>query len=181
MEEFVTYEYSVEPKKDARLKRKKTLLVLFYIAYCMIGITIAFFFDFGVLITPLIALTPVTCSIIVFFTWRYAKPEYVYSTESGVLTYTVIYGGKTKKKIFETRIADAEAIAPCSESLSETEAFCPECRYTALSTPDTPDAYYMLFTDKDGKRCVFYFEATAKSLKILRFYNPKTVVSKVRY
>ena len=98
------------------------------------------------------------------------------------MTYTVVFGGRTKRKRFELKIAEAEVISPCSaDTDSAVDAFRPEIRYDARSTSDSPDAYYMLFTDKSGKKCVFFFDATSKALKILRFYNPKTVVSKVRY
>ena len=36
-----------------------------------------------------------------------------------------------------------------------------------------------MYRDKDGSLCVVYFEATEKTLKILRYYNPVTVVTKV--
>ena len=45
----------------------------------------------------------------------------------------------------------------------------------------SPDCYIMIFTDEDGKKCAYYFEATAKAIKILRFYNRETVVGSVRY
>jgi hypothetical protein len=34
MEEFLTYEYSVEAKGDPSLKRKKILLIIGYVLYC---------------------------------------------------------------------------------------------------------------------------------------------------
>ena len=40
------------------------------------------------------------------------------------------------------------------------------------------DQYYATF-EENGKKCVVYFEATEKTLKLLRYYNPVTVVTKV--
>ena len=183
MNEFNTYEYSVEHyKKDPKLRLKKTLLVIFYVVYCFALIFVVAFAKAGVLAAPLMALIPVTCWIIAFFTWRYAKPEYEYSMTSGVLTFSVIYGNRTRKKKFDTRIAQADTIAPYSVSAkSDIEKYAPQTTYMGVSSLYSPDAYYMLFETADGKRCVYYFEATDKALKILRFYNPKTVVTKVRY
>ncbi len=180
MQEFLEYEYSVEhSKKDKRLHHKKLLLLLLYIAYCVAGLTCAVIWVF---FAPLFALIPVTCWVIVFFTWRYACPEYKYKTLSGQLEFYIIYGGKTTKKLFETRIADANEIAPYNENAAaDIEKWKPEHSYVGVSSLASPDAYYMLFTDENGKRCVYYFEATDKALKILSFYNKKTVVTKVRY
>jgi len=183
MEEFNTYEYSVEhSKKDKKLKLKKILLIIAYFVYCITGITVVALAPFGVLLAPLIALVPVTCWIIAFFTWRYVKPEYIYSMTSGVLTFEVLYGNKTRKTVFETKIANAETIAPYSEKAKlDIEKYAPKNEYLGVSSLDSPDAYYMLFKNDKGENCVYYFEATARALKILRFYNQKTEVVKVRY
>ncbi len=183
MNEFNTYEYSVEhSKKDPKLRLKKALLIVFYVAYCFTLIFVVAFAKAGVLAAPLMALIPVTCWIIAFFTWRYVKPEYEYSMTSGILTFSIIYGSKTRKKRFDTKIAAADTIAPYTEHAKrDIEKYSPQVSYLGASSLDSPDAYYMLFETTDGKRCVYYFEATEKSLKILRFYNPKAVVTKVRF
>ena len=62
------------------------------------------------------------------------------------------------------------------------EAYSPEVIYNALSSEDTPDAYFMIYEDDNGRRCAFLFEATAQMLKICRYYNPSaTVITNVRY
>ena len=182
MEEFNTYEYSVEhSKKDEKLKRKKLLLIIFYVVYC-IAIPVIALSLVGVLVAPFIALVPVTCWIISFFTWRYVKPEYIYTLTSGTLTFTILYGNKTKKTVFETRISSAETIAPYNEkAMLDIEKYSPKNEYLGVSSLDSPDAYYMLFKNDKGEPCVYYFEATARALKILKFYNSKTEVSAVRY
>ena len=41
---------------------------------------------------------------------------------------------------------------------------------------------YFVYENAEGKRCVFYFEATEKMLKLCRNYNSShTVITKVRY
>lgn len=183
MEEFNTYEYTVEhSKKDRKLKTKKLMLILFYTVYCSAGIAFAAFSGVGVLVAPLMALIPVTLWMIVFFTWRYVSPEYKYSMTSGVVSFTTVYGARTEKKLFEIRIAEAERIAPIKDiSDSELKEYSPEIEYNCVSTQDTPDGYCMLFKSKDGKRAVCRFEATARAIKILKYYNSKTVKSEVRY
>lgn len=179
MEEFNEYEYSVEhSKKDRRLRRRKRLLIGLYVAYCLIFLFLVLAVR---LLAPLYALVVVSCAFIWFLTWRYVQPTYLYNLTSGNLTFYTIYGGRTKKKIFSTKIADASLIAP---AVSEEAKGCTEgCvkTYCGVSDAESPDVYLMVFGDEKGRKCAYYFEATAKALKILRFYNRKTVVGNVRY
>ena len=89
----------------------------------------------------------------------------------------------SRKKMLEMTLKEAEIIAPLSDEYSgKIEDFAPEAEYCALSARDAEDAYFALFRNSEGKKCVFYFEATARMLKICRMYNPSgTVMSKVRY
>lgn len=180
MEEFLTYEYVVEPKGDPKLKKRKILLMIGYIVYCLGLFTVVL--TVGRLFLPLFAMLPLTLWIIYLVTWRYTKPEYEYSMTSGVITFSVIYGSRVRRKKFEFLIRNMETVAPYTDMYKDKiKDFAPESYYNGLSSGDSPDAYFALFETEDGEKCVFYFEATAKALKILRHYNPKTVVSKVRY
>lgn len=183
MEEFLTYEYVVEhSKKDKKLIRKKVLLIILYVSYCIIGFPLAAFSNIGPLIAALLAFIPISCWLMVFLTWRYVSIEYCYSMTSGILTHTTIYGGKTKKRLFEMRLSDAECIQPyTAEKESDIKKYAPEKRYYCFSDPASPDAYYMLFRDINGKRCLYCFEATQKALRVMHFYNKKTVITSVRY
>ena len=180
MEEFLTYEYSVEAKGDPSLKRKKILLIIGYVLYCA-GLLILVM-TVGKLFLPLFAIVPLTMLAIVPKTWRYTNPEYEYSITSGVLTFSEIYGGKSRKVIAEFRIKDCSVIAPLSDPDKRelADRYNAEISYIALSEKDAPDGYFALFENEKGKRCIFFFEATEKTLKICRFYNPaNTTVTKV--
>ena len=180
MNEFLTYEYVVTPPKKGALARKKALLLTGYILYC-IGLLILVF-TVGKLFLPLFALVPLTVWVIIFFTWRFTNPEYEYSITSGILTFAVIYGGKTRSKKFEKTVKEMDVIAPLSKMHAhKIEDYKPTRVYEGASSHDSPDAYFALFENEDGERCVYYFEATAKALKVFRHYNVKTVVTEVRY
>ena len=180
MEEFLTYEYVVEPKGDSKLKKRKILLIMGYIFYCL-GLFVVVL-TVGKLFLPLFAMVPLTLWIIYLATWRYINPEYEYSMTSGIITFSVIYGSRVRRKKFEFLIRNMEIIAPYTDMYKDKiKDYNTESYYNGLSSPDSPDAYFALFETEEGEKCVFYFEATSKAIKILRHYNPKTVVSKVRY
>ena len=183
MEEFNTYEYSVEhSKKDRKLRLKKFCLIMLYVLYGIGGLTVAAIAPFGVLLAPFIALVPVTCWMIVFFTWRYVKPEYIYTITLGTLKFIIFYGSKTKRTVFEAKIANADMISPYTEkSQLEIEKYAPKNIYFGASSLSSPDTYYMLFKNDKEEACVYFFEATSKALKILKFYNSHTEVANVRF
>jgi hypothetical protein len=85
------------------------------------------------------------------------------------------------------RVRDASLIAPLDGDVYSAKAttYQPEKEFSAVSSMTAPDIYFMLFELEDPKsgkksRAIFYFEATAGTLKICRFYNQAaTVVTKV--
>lgn len=177
MNEFSIYEYVVSQKTEGKWRLKKIGMLLLYVAF----IVAWFVFGFVSHLFPLLALMPVTLWMLVFFTWRYVKVEYEYSMTSGDVTVSNIYGGRSRKKVVEFRLKDCSLIAPLATHDFKARDYEPEITYTALSSEKAQDVYFALF-EKDGKRCILYFEATAKALKICRFYNSSaTVMSEVRF
>ena len=170
--ELNDYEYTVEQKNEGKWKIRKALMLTLYVLYTIVYFLIIYITR----VIPLGALIPVTLWILIFFTWRYVKPEYKYHIESSFLTFTVVYGGRTKKEILKTKICDADYILPLAEAEGVIRDFEPQLKYNALPFVGCDDAYAMLYTDNSGKRCLFTFKATAQALKSLRFYNNKTKI-----
>ncbi len=174
MGDFNTYEYAATQKAEGKWLIYRILLMSLYALY-----TAGYFvFIFVTRMIPLGALIPVTLWIIIFFTWKYAKPDYKYVIKAGKLNFYLIYGNKKKHLKAEIRISSAEKIAPVSNISSEIAAFAPEIVYSALPNQDAADAYAVLYKNENGKKCVFYFVATAQALKLLHFYNSGTEVTK---
>lgn len=174
MDDFNTYEYAASQKTEGKWLIYRILLMTLYVLYT----TGYFVFIFVTRMIPLGALIPVTLWIIIFFTWKYTKPDYKYIIEAGKLNFYVIYGNKKKHLKAEIRVSSAEKIAPVSEISAEIADFSPEIVYSALPCSNASDAYALLYTNESGKKCVFYFVATEQALKLLRFYNSRTVVTK---
>lgn len=188
MNEFNTYEYVVAQKSEGKWKTRKILLIIGYIVFAAVVLVLG---AFSRLLVPLLALTPIAVWILIFCTWRYVSLEYEYNITSGVFTLSNVYGGRSRKKLIEVYIKDLATVAPYNHELPETiekaeqtiKRFSPDKEYIAFSSPESPDIYYALYTDKEtGEKSIIWFEATEKALKIFRFYNaPATVVSQVRF
>ena len=170
--ELSDYEYTVDQKCEGKWKLRKALMLTLYFVYTIIYFLVIYITR----VIPLGALIPVTLWILIFFTWRYVKPEYKYRIESAFLTFTVIYGSRTRKEIFKTKICDAEKIIPLSEAEEDIRIFNPTTKYNALPSAICDDSYVMLFTDERGNHCIFTFKATAQALKSFRFYNNRTKI-----
>lgn len=173
---FTTYEFVVAQKAEGRFLRRRILFVLMYMLYVATFLGIGIITRIGI---PLVALVPVTTWILIFFTWRYVQVEYEYSMTSGILVFTEIYGGRSRKKMMEVHIKDAAAILPMSDPRTEVEVerFAPEIVYSAIPSTHAEDTYVMLFEDRNeqvkgkGKHKAFTFVATTQALKIMKYYN----------
>lgn len=175
MEDFNSYEYTAERRAEGVWLLLKILMIVGYLAFA-VGY---FVIIYVTRVFPLGALIPFFLWILIHFTWKYVKPDLKYTIDHGTLSYFVIYRRKSGRKKLEIKISDAEEIAPMNDIKDKIAAFSPNRIYSALPSKKNADAYAILYTDKQGKRCVFYFVATEASLKLLRIYNSKTVITKV--
>ena len=175
-----TYEYTVEQKAEGKFRLMRIGFMALYILYPLIFLAVVF----ATQLYQIFALVAVTEWMLVYFTWKYTKPEYEYSVTSGRVTFSVIRGKRSRKEMLNFTIRECLQIAPATDGewIAKLEAYDPEIVYSAVSDVNSPDKYYAAFETADGKRAVFYFEATEKMLKLCRNYNSShTVITKVRY
>lgn len=170
MNDFERYEYVVTPKKDKKNATGRFLLIIGYVLF-IIG-----WLFFGLLtriFIPLLALIPLSTWFLVFATWRYVNVEYEYVIESGVITFSKIYGGKSRKKILVFDIRDAESILPLGEAGTRRalDDFDPMREYFFAKSEDAENSFLALCTDADDARLAVSFTADPKLLKLLKLYN----------
>lgn len=184
MNEFSNYEFAVSQKVEGKWRAARLGLIAFYVIYPLV---LLFFTMQNPGFAPLYAFIPISLWLIIFITWRYVSVDYEYTTVSGTLTFTKVFGNRSRKRIFEMQLKNAIRIAPLdneSEAARAT-AYHPEREFVGVSSMSAPDIYFMLFELSDNKsgekrRAIFYFEATQKMLAICRYYNPTaTVLSQV--
>ena len=165
------YEYIVKQKNEGIWRWRRIMMIALYVVFNL-SYLLAFLLTFPWAVTFL----PLLDWALIFFTWRYVSPEYEYSTLSGEITFTTIWGGRTRKKLFTINIRDFQKIAPYDEA-AEAYVTAQKCNrdFKCMSSLQAPDLYYGIFMLGDEK-CVVYFEATEKALKILKYYNIGTVI-----
>ena len=165
------YEYIVKQKSEGVWKWRRIMMIALYVVF-----NLAYLFAFLMTVPWAITFLPWLDLALIFFTWRYVSPEYEYSTLSGEIAFTTIWGGKTRKELFRINIRDFAKIAPYDEA-AEAYVTAQKCTrdFRCMSSLYAPDLYYGIFTLGEDK-CVVYFEATEKILKIMKYYNIGTVI-----
>ena len=170
MNEFQTYEIITHQKAEGLWIFKRIALILLYIAYVITVFIVGFITR---IILPFLALVPLTTAILVFFTWRYVNIDYECSMTSGILTFSKIYGSRSRKTVFETSIKSMSHIAPYETDCQKLiDRYAPSVIYDARSSSKASGQYFALFENSKGKKAIFIFEADDKCLKIFKFYNP---------
>lgn len=174
MSEFNTFEFVVDEKPEGTRRLKK-----FLGRFAVLGVVIGFIVAMLALqLYPVVVLPLALLGIVLYF-WKIFNVELEYSMTSGIMTFSRIYGGIRRRKVLDVMIKDMQEIAPRSEKTPDRlELLGVEKTYMFASHSSAADQYYAVF-EKDGVKCAIYFEATEKTLKILRYYNPITVVTKV--
>ena len=174
MSDFNTFEFVVDERAEGKRKLIKFLGRFALLAF--IGAFVAFTF---IIRMPMLAVLPLGLLGLVLYFWKIFNCELEYSMTSGIMTFSRIYGGLKRKKGLELTIKDFRGIAPrTAESDAKLKAQGVAKTYMFASHSTAEDQYYATF-EENGILCVVYFEATEKTLKILRYYNPVTVVTKV--
>ncbi len=165
-------EYAVAQKPEGKYRLRRilliTLYVLFPIAYMVVCASVS--------LPMLIIFTPVTLWMLIFFTWRYAAVEHEYMIASGTITFVDIYGGRSRRVLFSCEIRDMMQIAPLTEESRQSFADAADV-IDLRGSVKAEDAYFFTVKDRDGKKAAVLFEATEKAVKIMKYYNPVTVVS----
>ena len=174
MSEFNTFEFVVDERPEGGRKAKR-----FFGRLGLLSV-IAAWVIFSFLTYPGFAILALVLLGVVLYFWKIFNCELEYSMTSGIMTFSRIYGGMKRKKVLDLVIKDFREIAPRTpESDAKLRARGDIAKFYSFSSHSTADEqYYALFED-DGNLCVVYFEATEKTIKILRYYNPVTVVTKV--
>lgn len=183
MNEFSTYEFVVSQKIEGNWRVARIGMIALYVCF-VLGCLLA---GISLNVLPPLALVPVLTWILVFCTWRYVAVDYEYSITSGELTFSKIFGNRSRRTALKLTLRDAVRIAPLenADEAAKATAYAPEREFSAVSSMSAPDVYFILFEyatngGKEKHRAIFYFEATQKALQICRFYNPSaTLVAKV--
>lgn len=106
--------------------------------------------------------------------------EYEYTTAEGELFFAEIRNHRRRKNRGSVIIAELEMIAPYRDPyLSSLERMSFEKIHHYASSLDAPNLYVAVAPHKDepSLRDLYFFEPSPKMLRVLSFYNRRTVMS----
>ncbi len=161
---------SILPKKNRALKMRKALLLLLYVAFIAVWATLlAVLQTYAMYIG---ALSLLSLLVLVFFTWRYASPEYEVSIDKGVFCAAVIYGGLTRKDLFSCHVRDFSEIAPCPpDGIDALEA---DRKFVMVSDSGREPVYFVRGRSADGSTVLLCFDTGEKLRRLLKYYGGDT-------
>lgn len=170
--------YGVKKKPEGKYKLHRILMVCGYILFCIIYLIV---FLVPVKLAMMITFLPVLTWILVYFTWYWVNIYYEYMIIGGSLRLLEIFGMRRMRVMCEFKISSLTIAAPYTGAYRK-EADSAEItrRIYGVSSMKNPDVYFGIYTDSDGKLTAVFFEATEKTLKAMRYYNPNVVMSKTR-
>lgn len=161
--DFLFAEHRTKPRKNRQAMQRRLLFILANIALDLIGTWLCLRYNITLIAAVALAAVPLW-----FFSMRLAGTEYEYAIEAGDLTLDVLHGN-SRRTLFSVSLKNVSAVLPDTPEYREKLLrYTPEMTYDARSAPDSPDAYFALFTDADKRRCAFYFDATRKTLSALQ-------------
>ena len=176
MSDFNFFEHAVEEKAEG--KRKMSIILgrlgLLAVYGGCIGALLAIF--------ALLAIIPIVLLPIFLAFWKWFKCDLKYVIEGGSIAFYRIHHGSKKPqppKNLEVTIKDFHEIAPrTAESDAKIKADGFKKVYMFAPSTNSVDQYYATF-EQNGEKCVVYFQAVEKSLKLLKYYNSNTIVTVV--
>ena len=181
MSDFNFFEHAVVEKAEGKQKTSKLLCRLGLLAVCAVLFIIPL-----IIFAALAIISFILDAAIIFFFWKYFDRENVYTIEGSTITFSRTRGGffgdkAGKKKVFDVMIKDFREIAPrTAEADAQLQADGYTKVYMFAPHSTSADQYYATF-EQNGQKCVVYFQAVEKSLKLLKYYNSNTIVTVVSH
>lgn len=168
-------EYSVDQKREGKLKVRMYCLLGLYLLTLGVGIFVVFktvFIALGAII-PLVLYTLYLC------TWRFVNVEQKYAVESGDIIVYRKFGNSKSKRVLCIKIKSAKIIAPISDCEAELSKIGSARVYNALPSLKCDNAYAIIY-EENGVEKALLIQVIERTLKSLRYYNEKTLISSIK-
>lgn len=177
MSDFNSFEHTVEEKAEGSRMMTKLLGRLGLLAIVFGYVIVTF-----IIKMPMLAIIAMVMLPVILAFWKRFNCELKYSIESATMSFFRIYhGSKKPKKMLEVMVKDFHEVAPrTAESDAKIKADGYTKVYMFAPHSTSTDQYYATF-EQNGQKCVVYFQAVEKSLKLLKYYNSKTIVTVVAH
>lgn len=172
-------EYTVERKPTGKYLKYKiaciALYILIVVGYLSLAVALGTYSVWIAVVT--IPFVPLFILMLRHYVWnRYVNVEYKYEILSAKILFYEVYGKAREKKIYERLISEYTLIAPVEEKYREQYEKADVVR-DFRGSQKSPDSYFMLATEPDGRTSVVFFEAAEKTLKAIKYYNSQNLVA----
>ncbi len=170
------YEYDVPVSKNMKTTLMKLALCLLYAAW---GIGFLVLGSVIRLIWPFLAFIPLSLWGLFYLTWRYTQVSYQYSFFCGEMKVLRVFGGRTKRLIFNVKIKELTGVYACDGKQEEKiNQFSPDKVIFAASSENASNLTLVFCTNETNEKIALYFEADEKANRILRYYNASVMETK---
>ena len=166
-------EYLVPMKNNKSLLLKKAGIILLAIALSVAGAS----FILSTPFVPIMVIYLVLVGILTWYLWQFVSIEFEYSIVMGEMEMDIIYGQRHRKKLACAKIKDMTIIAPYAKEY-EQQMSASDINKTIFAAGDikSPDTYFCIYNDEKNGKTLLFFEATRKTLDIMKFYNSSATV-----
>jgi len=172
MADIQFYEKIIKPSARGKILSFRILLIVFYLFFA----TLALIIPLKTQLPPTVCIITVILllAVVVPFTWKYTCVEYELSFSAGTLTFSRIYGKRTKSTVFYSDIKSMSEISIYSGNVAaKFKHYEPYTLIDALDNKSDENAAYLVFDAEDEKKVIFLFPADEQSVKIFKFFNPQ--------
>ncbi|MBQ8577453.1 MAG: hypothetical protein IJ449_05745 [Clostridia bacterium] len=177
--EFGNYvEYCIEKRSEGAYRRNRILLRVLCVLIAIAIIPVVTYSTTGKLLITFVPIWMGLCGVAYWFLSRFVNIEYEYRIVQGEFQMDVIYGQRQRKALMEVRVREMQKIHPLDDAGRAEVAECAKVLDCSISQKKpTPDVYYFTYQD-NGEKCAVLFEATKKTLDIMKFYNASVLTVK---
>lgn len=154
-------------------KPKRSLRSILIICYTLITLAYIVFFYLMLKQWQLLILLPFLMYAIIALSWKYTDPEYEYAIEAGLLTVSVIYGGKTRRVKARADLTKALRISPFEERLTAGREVASVKELSAGG-----EVWCIMLPDSDrGRKSALVVSVDDNMKRIMKLCNPSATVN----
>ena len=170
-----TLEYIIKQKNEGKVLIKKICAALCYVLLFAVLAWVIGAFSAPLLQIPFLLVDVIFCAMTAYVSWRFLCVEYELVFSGGEMSATVIYGRSIRKRGMSVAINALVEVGIYDDGAYERlSGMSLQKNYIYVSSMSAETIYYAIFDD--GKdRCVIYFEADERAIRLIKQSNSGAV------
>ncbi|MBP5289102.1 MAG: hypothetical protein J6Z79_04430 [Clostridia bacterium] len=121
---------------------------------------------------PLFLILTVGAGWLTFYLWRYTQVEYEYLIADGEVTFSAVYGKKSRRDLFSFSAKELEKVVSYQADRETCDAFPADKTYFFASSYEDEDTLCALLNPEGGGKVRLFFQGTPAAVTALRRANP---------